>query len=33
LASKIHSEVALAHLKNKQYITAHNLFVNQAESV
>ena len=33
MASKIHSEVALAHLKNKQFITAHNLFVNQAESV
>lgn len=30
---KTSSEVALAHLKNKQYITAHNLFVNQAESV
>lgn len=29
---KTSSEVALAHLKNKQYITAHNLFVNQAES-
>jgi len=33
LTSKIHSEVALTHLKNKQYITAHNLFVDQAESV
>ena len=30
---KTSSEVALAHLKNKQYITAHNLFVNQADSV
>lgn len=33
MASKIHSEVALAHLRNKQFITAHNLFLNQAESV
>ncbi|AFS80435.1 response regulator receiver and ANTAR domain-containing protein [Candidatus Nitrosopumilus koreensis AR1] len=30
---KTNSEVALAHLKNKQYITAHNLFSNQAESI
>lgn len=27
------SEVALAHLKNKQFITAHTLFTNQAKSV
>ena len=27
------SEVALAHLKNKQFITAHNLFLNQANSM
>ena len=33
MVSKIHSEVALAHLKNRQFITAHNLFLNQAESV
>ena len=33
MTSKIHSEVALAHLKNRQFITAHNLFLNQAESV
>jgi CheY-like chemotaxis protein len=25
--------VALAHLKNKQFLTAHNLFLNQAESM
>lgn len=30
---KANSEVALAHLKNKQFITAHNLFLNQAESL
>ena len=30
---KTSSEVALAHLKNKQFITAHNLFQNQAEEV
>ncbi|QDI88438.1 response regulator [Candidatus Nitrosopumilus sp. SW] len=30
---KTGSEVALAHLKNKQFITAHTLFTNQAESV
>ena len=30
---KTGSEVALAHLKNKQFITAHTLFINQAESV
>ncbi|MFQ5782615.1 MAG: response regulator [Nitrosopumilus sp.] len=31
--TKTSSEVALTHLKNKQYITAHNLFLNQAESL
>lgn len=30
---KTGSEVALAHLKNKQFITAHSLFTTQAESV
>lgn len=33
MASKINYEVALTHLKNKQFITAHNLFLNQAESI
>ena len=33
LALKINYEVALTHLKNKQFITAHNLFLNQAESI
>lgn len=31
--TKINCKVALTHLKNKQFITAHNLFLNQAESV
>lgn len=31
--TKINCEVALTHLKNKQFITAHNLFLNQAESI
>ena len=31
--TKINCEVALTHLKNKQFITAHNLFLNQAESL
>ena len=31
--SKIHCEVAVTHLKNKQFITAHNLFLNHAESL
>ncbi len=31
--SKIHCEVAVTHLKNKQFITTHNLFLNQAESL
>ena len=30
---KTNCEVALTHLKNKQFITAHNLLLNQAESV
>jgi len=33
LTSKVNYEVALAHLKNKQFLTAHNLFLNQAESI
>jgi len=33
LNSKTNCEVALTHLKNKQFITAHNLFLNQADSV
>jgi len=33
LASKINCEIAVTHLKNKQFITAHNLFLNQAESL
>jgi len=33
LDSKIHCEIAVTHLKNKQFITAHNLFLNQAESL
>ena len=31
--TKISCEIALTHLKNKQFITAHNLFLNQAESI
>ena len=31
--SKTNCEVALTHLKNKQFITAHNLFLNQADAV
>ena len=31
--TKTNCEVALTHLKNKQFITAHNLFLNQAESL
>ena len=31
--SKIHCEIAVTHIKNKQFITAHNLFLNQAESL
>ncbi len=33
LDSKTSCEIALTHLKNKQFITAHNLFTNQAESL
>ena len=33
LDAKTNCEVALTHLKNKQFITAHNLFLNQAESL
>ena len=31
--TKTSCEVALTHLKNKQFITAHNLLLNQAESL
>lgn len=31
--ARTNCEVALTHLKNKQFITAHNLFLNQAESL
>jgi len=33
LDTKTSCEVALTHLKSKQFITAHNLFLNQAESI
>jgi hypothetical protein len=33
MTAKINYEVALTHLKNKQFITAYNLFLNQAESI
>jgi len=33
LDSTINCEIAVTHLKNKQFITAHNLFQNQAESL
>jgi CheY-like chemotaxis protein len=33
LNTKINCEIALTHLKNKQFITAHNLFLDQAESL
>lgn len=33
LDAKTNCEIALTHLKNKQFITAHNLFLNQAESM
>ncbi len=33
MASKVNCEIAVTHLKNKQFITAHNLFLNQAESL
>ena len=32
MESKATNEIALTHLKNKQFISAHNLFLNQAES-
>ncbi|MCV0391788.1 MAG: response regulator [Nitrosopumilus sp.] len=31
--AKTTCEIALTHLKNKQFITAHNLLINQAESM
>lgn len=31
--TKTSCEVALTHLKNKQFITAHTLFIDQAESI
>jgi CheY-like chemotaxis protein len=33
LDSKTNCEVALTHLKNKQFITAHNLLLNQANNI
>lgn len=33
MGSKVNCEIAVTHLKNKQFITAHNLFLNQAESL
>jgi len=33
LVPKITCEIAVTHLKSKQFITAHNLFLNQAESL
>jgi hypothetical protein len=33
LTIKINCEIALTHLKNKQFITAYNLFLDQAESL
>ena len=33
MVSKVNCEIAVTHLKNKQFITAHNLFLNQAESL
>ena len=33
LDAKTNCEVALTHLKNRQFISAHNLFLNQAESL
>ena len=33
MAPKISCEIAVNQLKNKQFITAHNLFLNQAESL
>lgn len=31
--SKTNCEIALTHLKNRQFITAHNLFLNQADYI
>ena len=31
--SSVSCEIAVTHLKNRQFITAHNLFLNQAESL
>lgn len=31
--SKTNCEIALTHLKNNQFITAHNLFLTHAESL
>ena len=31
--TKTSCEVALTHLKNKQFITAHNLLLDQAETI
>ncbi len=31
--SSVSCEIAVTHLKSKQFITAHNLFLNQAESL
>ena len=33
LKTKINCEIALTHLKNKQFITAYNLLLDQAESI
>ena len=33
MVSKVNCEIAVTHLKNKHFITAHNLFLNQAESL
>jgi len=33
LVPQVNCEIAVTHLKNKQYITAYNLFLNQAESL
>ena len=33
MKTKINCEIALTHLKNKQFITAYNLFLDQAESI
>jgi len=33
LNSSVSCEIAVTHLKNRQFITAHNLFLNQAESL